>query len=462
MVIERRRPLFRLLFFPFAALLVLVVLGIGMLRVGAPPDIEIRTGAPVIGKRTEVSVSVSEPGRGLSSVKVELAQGDRSQILAEKNYRPLPVLVFWGDRTERDEIVCYAGRESIPWLREGSAVVRVIAGRAGTWFRSPGPAVRELNLAVRLTPPTLHLVSTQTYVAQGGCELVVYRVGESSIRDGVRSGAWWFPGYPVPGGGKQDRFAIFAIPYDTDRPDARLVATDGAGNQAEVQFIDRFFPKPFKTDAIELTQSFIGKVVPEIMFNVPDLTDRGSLLENFLQINRDLRKQNAEELKQMAVRSQARFLWSRPFLMMPNAKVMSAFADRRTYTYEGIEVDRQDHLGFDLAVTRRAAVPAANDGTVICARYFGIYGNTVVLDHGYGLMSLYGHLSSLGVEEGQSLKRGEIIGTTGETGLAGGDHLHYITLLQGLPVNPIEWWDGHWIADRIARKLGPSFTFSPQ
>ena len=148
--------------------------------------------------------------------------------------------------------------------------------------------------------------------------------------------------------------------------------------------------------------------------------------------------------------------------MMPNAKVMSAFADRRIYRYEGKEVDRQDHLGFDQAVTRKAAVPSANDGIVICARYFGIYGNTVVVDHGFGLMSLYGHLSDIGVKEGQAVKRGEIVGTTGETGLAGGDHLHYSTLLQGLPVNPAEWWDGHWINDRIARKLGSAFPFSPQ
>ncbi len=459
-MIERRTPLFKLLFLPLAALV--VVMGIGIFRVGAPPAIEVRAGAPIIGKRTAVNVMVSEPGRGLSIVKIELAQGDRSQTLAEKSYRPLPVLAFWGERSARDEIMCYAGRESVPWLREGNAILRVTAGRAGTWFRSPGPAVRELSFAVRLTPPTLHPLSAQTYVAQGGCELVVYRVGESSIRDGVQSGAWWFPGHPVPGGGKQDRFAIFAIPYDMNQPDARLVAIDAAGNQAEAQFIDRFFPRPIKTDTIDLTQPFIGKVVPEIMSHVPNLTDRGSLLDNFIQINRDLRQQNAEELRQFAAKSEGRFLWSKPFLMMPNAKVMSAFADGRTYRYGGSEVDRQDHLGFDLAVTRHAAVPAANDGIVVYARYFGIYGNTVILDHGYGLMSLYGHLSSLNVEEGQPVQRGEIIGATGETGLAGGDHLHYATLLQGLPVNPLEWWDGHWIADRIARKLGPAFAFSPR
>ena len=96
---------------------------------------------------------------------------------------------------------------------------------------------------------------------------------------------------------------------------------------------------------------------------------------------------------------------------------------------------------------------AANSGTVVLARYFGIYGNAVVVDHGYGLMSLYGHLSTLEVVPGQTVERGQTLGRTGETGLAGGDHLHFTMLLHGLAVNPVEWWDPHWLEDRIFRKL---------
>ena len=93
------------------------------------------------------------------------------------------------------------------------------------------------------------------------------------------------------------------------------------------------------------------------------------------------------------------------------------------------------------------------------ARYFGIYGNTVVIDHGYGLMSLYGHLSSIAVEPGQQVDRAQQIGRSGATGLAGGDHLHFTMLLQGLPVNPREWWDAHWLHDRLKLKLGDAFPF---
>ena len=144
---------------------------------------------------------------------------------------------------------------------------------------------------------------------------------------------------------------------------------------------------------------------------------------------------------------------------MRNAKVMSDFADHRTYLYQGREVDQQDHLGFDLASTRGAEIQAANHGFVALARYFGIYGNAVVIDHGYGLMSLYGHLSSINVAEGQEVQRGDVLGRSGATGLAGGDHLHFTMLLQGLPVDPREWWDGHWIQDRLVLKLGAGLPF---
>lgn len=145
---------------------------------------------------------------------------------------------------------------------------------------------------------------------------------------------------------------------------------------------------------------------------------------------------------------------------MPNGQVMSAFADRRTYVYQGRNVDQQDHLGFDLASIQQAPVPSANDGVVVLARYHGIYGNTVVVDHGAGLMSLYSHLSSIAVADGQAVTRGQEVGRTGVTGLAGGDHLHFTMLVGGLPVNPIEWWDAKWIRDRLVTKLGAALPFA--
>jgi murein DD-endopeptidase MepM/ murein hydrolase activator NlpD len=116
-------------------------------------------------------------------------------------------------------------------------------------------------------------------------------------------------------------------------------------------------------------------------------------------------------------------------------------------------VDQQVHLGFDLAVTSRVAIVAANAGTIAHAGWLGIYGTCVIIDHGMGVQSLYGHLSSLDVKVGDSVTKGQTVGRSGMTGLAGGDHLHFTMLVGGRPVNPVEWWDPHWIQDRVERKL---------
>jgi hypothetical protein len=316
------------------------------------------------------------------------------------------------------------------------------------------------RLPVRLRPPGIQVLSSSIYVAQGGSEAVVYRIDGTSVKDGVRAGDWWFPGHPLPGAEQGERFALFAVPYDmTDDAQVRLMAADDVGNVAELAIVERFFPRPLTAETIEVSDAFLGKVVPAIMSMTDEVKDTGDLLKNYLAINGDLRKRNAATLLELAARSTPAFLWSEPFLQMPNTKVMSAFADRRTYMYQGREVDRQDHLGFDLASTRHAPVPAANSGTVLLARYFGIYGNTVVIDHGFGLQSLYGHCSDIAVKEGQQVARGEPVGRSGETGLAGGDHLHFTMLLDGLPVTPVEWWDAHWIRDRLEKKLGDALPF---
>jgi murein DD-endopeptidase MepM/ murein hydrolase activator NlpD len=429
-------------------------------RVGAAPEVALRAAKPAVGAHTPVVAVASAPGRGLAGLRLEVEQDGRMNVVARKTYHPLPPWAFFGARTERDQVTADIGPATVPGLKEGEARLRVVAERPGTWLRRPPPAVSEIRLPVRLTPPALSLLSAQHYVAQGGSGVVVYRTGPSSAKDGVRAGAWFFSGWPLPGGGAQDRFALFGVPWDlADAGQLRLLAEDDVGNRAELPFVDRFFPRPPARTRIPLDDAFMGRVVPEIQQRTPGLEDRGTLLDSYLQINRDLRKRNAEELTDLSRRSSSHFLWKEVFLPLRNAQVESSFADHRSYIHEGREVDEEFHLGFDLAVVERTPVPAANRGVVLLARYFGIYGNTVVLDHGYGLMSLYGHLSSIDVKEGQEVERGAILGRTGATGLAGGDHLHFTTLVGGLPVNPREWWDAHWIHDRIAARLGAALPF---
>jgi murein DD-endopeptidase MepM/ murein hydrolase activator NlpD len=444
-------------------LIVVVILGavaFATLPVGPAPAIAIEPAAKVIGRNTPVVVKVSEPSRGVSTVKVELVQGESVQTLAEQRNVPAPSWAPWRSGTPATELKVQVGKDALPSLQPGNAVVRVSAARAGALLWSPAPAVAQIELPVRMIPPTVQVLSTFTYVNQGGAEVVVYRVGEGATRDGVRAGDRFFPGFALPGGGAQDRFALFAVPYDMNDPaNVRLVVADAAGNEAQVRFIDKFFPKPTGSDTIKLNDTFMQKVTNEIMSQLPELQDKGNLLDNYLQINRDLRKKNDAFLVDLAAMSQQAFLWHSTFLPMLNTAIKANFAERRSYLYHDQKVDQQSHLGLDMASVHADPVPAANDGVVAFAGYLGIYGNCVVLDHGYGLQTLYGHLSSLEVKRGDKVGRGQTIGKSGASGLAGGDHLHFAVLLQGLPISPIEWFDKKWMNDRLKLKLKAALPY---
>ncbi|HUG53951.1 MAG TPA: M23 family metallopeptidase [Vicinamibacteria bacterium] len=434
--------------------LVLAAVVVGLLYVAtrmvrAPrPTIALAAPFEVVGRNALLGLDVRDAA-GLRSLRVVLRQDDQEHTLVEETYDP--------PRTDVHREWRLAGERRFR-LREGPGTVTVEAKNAswGNFFRGKS-ATLEKTFTAKLTPPRLEALTTQHYVNQGGADLVVYRVTPPEAESGVQSGEAWFKGFAMPGAADPAvRFALFAHPYDAPPGTAaRLQARDDAGNEAAASFNVKVFPKSFRTRTLTLGDAFLQRVVPEILGQTPDLTDRGSLLENFLQINRDLRAANNKTLAEMARRSEPRRLWTQPFRQLSNSQVEASFADHRIYVYQGREVDRQDHLGYDLATTQRAPVSASNDGVVMMAEYFGIYGNTVVLDHGYGLLTLYGHLSSFAIRAGDTVTRGQEIGRSGASGLAGGDHLHFSVILQGEQVDAREWWDPHWIEDRLEAKLRP-------
>ncbi len=450
---HRRRRVGGRIWGPVFFVLTLLLL-LAWFRVGAVPEVEISPGLPAIGPATPVHVAVEEPTRGLGRLHIELVQGEAVYPLDSQDFEPRPFWAFWGPRSQRYQVDLEVGRVAQPELQEGEATLKVTAERAATWLRHPPPQIVEKTLAVHLRPPRLEVERGPASVATGGSGLVVYRVGAESALDGVRIGTWKFPGYPLPGGEDGERLAFFGVPFDlTESSEVLLVAADELGNKVEMPFLRQLKVNPFRQDEIRLNETFLRRVVPHIQAETPELHPSEDVLQDYLAINRDLRASNAQELQRLGQASARGLLWEGRFLQLPGSQVMSSFADRRTYTYQGRKVDQQDHLGFDLASTRKAPVPASNGGTVVLARFFGIYGRTVVIDHGYGLMSLYAHLSSIAVEEGQPISRGEVVGRTGATGLAGGDHLHFSILLHGLPVNPLEWWDPRWIERQILRRI---------
>jgi murein DD-endopeptidase MepM/ murein hydrolase activator NlpD len=342
---------------------------------------------------------------------------------------------------------------TVPGLKvqAGPARIIVTASRKVWGVRTVTTEVTK-NVTIRLEKPRVSVVSSKHYINLGGSEMIVYRATPDDVVSGVRVGDIEYPGFPYKDGMK---IAFFALRYDQPvNAPMKLFARDLAGEEATSDFDHTTFTKPFKKSTIPLDDKFIDRVVPAILAGTNEVAPTGSTIEKFVVINNDLRQKNNAKIHSMAAQTAPEMLWGGTvFHAYGNTKAEAAFADFRTYTYQGKEVDKQVHLGFDLASYANTSIVAANRGKVIFAAELGIYGNCVIIDHGMGVQSLYGHLSAIGVKVGDMVEKSQEIAKSGQTGLAGGDHLHFTMLVNGQMVNPIEWWDEHWIQDRILRKL---------
>lgn len=97
------------------------------------------------------------------------------------------------------------------------------------------------------------------------------------------------------------------------------------------------------------------------------------------------------------------------------------------------------HTGIDLGVGSGTRIAAADGGIVITASYLSGYGNTVMIDHGAGVVTLYAHQSRMAVKRGDKIEQGELIGYVGSTGYSTGPHLHFEVRVHGTPANPLAW-----------------------
>jgi murein DD-endopeptidase MepM/ murein hydrolase activator NlpD len=339
-----------------------------------------------------------------------------------------------------------AGKQQAPAVRAGKATL-IVEAQSNDFLGRTTSASYDLDVV--LEPPRLAVDEAQHYINQGGSELVTFTVSGDWSEAGVKLGPYIFRSFPMPGRPKNERFSLFGFPWDLPVDTVpHVYARNAAGTEVTGRFWYKVFPKPFRTRDLEITDAFLDKVVNQI-----DPGGSGDLLTRFLRINRDLRKQNNQALADLRLKTEERVLWNGPFSQLANSQVEAHFADVRSYIYKGQKVDQQVHLGYDLAVTAHVPVVAANDGRVVWASDLGIYGNCIVLDHGYGLQSIYGHLSRIDVKMGEMVKKGQAMGHSGSTGLAGGDHVHFSMQVDGVQVNPVEWFDAHWIHDRILSKL---------
>jgi murein DD-endopeptidase MepM/ murein hydrolase activator NlpD len=402
---------------------------------------ELKPVPKFLGVKTPLTVDLKATRGGVASVDVRVVQGTASAVVAQQAFPAPPA--------EQRLDLAIAGRDL--GLKEGAATIEVRA-RDGFWrpLRVSDQPIASVPVTIKFTPPTLEVLGATHYLHQGGGGLAVVRA-KGAARAGVKVGPDFFPSYPVGDSGLA--VALFALPWNL--PDAAPItawAEDEAGNGVSRPLPIALRPRRFPSGTVDISDKFLASKLPEL------LPERSSIppeqqVPAFLVVNRDKRKAAEDTKRQVAAKTKAQPLWEGPFIQPRNTKVFSNFAESRSYRYGGKEIDTQVHLGFDLASLKNSPVPAANSGVVTFAGPLTIYGNAVIVDHGLGLATLYGHLSSLAVKEGDEVKQGQELGKTGTTGLAVGDHLHYEVLIQGVSVTPVEWWDGKWIRDHIGRPL---------
>ena len=406
------------------------------------PSVDIPNSLTTIGQATPVTVHVHDP-HGVSKLTATLQQNGAQYQVWQTS-----------DPTKGPDFNFNIGVKATPQLRDGPARLIVEATSAG--LLHPG-ARSERDVNVVTQPPTVSADSDQHYLYLGMADLATMNITGSYTSAGVRVGDQTFRAWPMPGG-KPGHFSLFAFAWNMPAGTIPLVyASNGAGNDVTTP-ITVVFPKkeqPVYTEhQIQVSDQFMQKVLGEL-----DPNGTGDPVARFVKVNTEMRKANNKTLADLRLKTADHFLWSQPFTRQSHSQAEATFADKRTYIYHGNKIDAQVHLGYDLAVTQHVGVEASNDGRVVWAAPLGIYGNCIVVDHGYGLQTIYGHLSRIDVHEGDMVKRSQVMGLSGMTGMAGGDHVHFAMQLDGVQIDPKEWWDSHWINDHVARRVElPGFS----
>jgi murein DD-endopeptidase MepM/ murein hydrolase activator NlpD len=405
------------------------------------PTVALKTPVEVVGAKTVLTVTATDQDSGLKAVKVIFSQGGQSKVVLDRTFPP------GGGKGETMDLPVTLEPKALGF-QEGKATLTVqVWDRSWSRLFRGHTASLSREVAIDLVPVHLTYQGVSHLLHAGGTGVICYRLNKEVKESGIMVGGRFYQGFPNPKGAKGDYVVLFAVPQEGPNTfPAELVARPSLGNEIKQAVSLKSKPRKWRNDSINLTDGFLRQVAAKkLSGSNPD-----DLLGSYLDINRNLRRVNHETFQKVCSHSSPQPLWVGAFQRF-YGKPMARFGDRRTYMFQGKAVDQQTHLGEDLASLINSPVYAGNNGVVVYAEPLGIYGDTVILDHGLGVFSSYSHLHKIDVKMGDKVQKGTVLGQTGVTGLAFGDHLHFAINLQGEFVDPLEWWDPHWIKDQVEK-----------
>jgi murein DD-endopeptidase MepM/ murein hydrolase activator NlpD len=434
-------------------LILVLILGaagtvLGMRRFeGDPPQVAGPESLLLGRQAQEITFDLADAGTGLRSIRVVFESATGEETLFSEDF---PGSTFGGAvrGTAPATVTVTLDPATLPRaIAEG--FLRVTA-RDWSWretFRGNETRV-DVPVTIDRKPPRIAVATGLTYVKRGGVGVVVYSPSEDTVRDGVRVGEAFFAGHPWG----ERKVAFYSVPTDAERnPKIRVEAEDAAGNVSSARWPVVVRERAMPEANVTLPASFLDEKVRDLA--AAEGVEAADLVQAFDHINTKVRAANEAQVREALAESAPEQLWEGPFLQLPNSKVTSRFAEQRTYFVGGKSVSKATHFGYDLASTSAAPIIAAAAGRVAFADELGIYGNCVLVDHGLGVGTLYGHLSRVDVAPGDAVGRGETLGLSGETGLAGGDHLHFAILVGDTYVDPLEWWDPKWMRENVEARI---------
>jgi len=427
-----------------ALLLILAAAGAGayvLMRDLTGPSVAIAPEASRIGLAQPVDVTVSDKS-GVQSVMVTVKRGTQSLVVKQEKFSTLePVRKVTFDLKDTR-------------LPEGAfeLEVRAYDGSYAGFGKGNSTTVSKA-MVLDSKPPRIAVKTVPPAIQRGGAALIMYTVSEEVEQTGVRVGDLFFSGYRQASGAYACLFP-FPIGMTTASFQPAIMARDTAGNVTSRRLLVRALNRKYRSDTLNIPDSFLNFKANELAQLCPEM---GTPLEQYLCSNNRIRRENDAKLIELGTDADnisPKFLWELPFRRLPRSAVKANFGDHRTYVDGSrMKIDEQTHMGLDLASVAQAPIPAAAAGRVVWADYLGIHGHMVLVEHGLGLMTQYSHLTDYAVKVGDVVKAGQTLGTTGVSGLAGGDHLHFGVLVGGVPVQPLEWLDSSWVRNNILSRL---------